>query len=547
MKPPGSDRGPALPGERSESGMSIAVVLMLGIVAMLMLQAGSAVILPMYRKATSSRLQDQMRASCETILDNTVEQLNLGGANRIAVDTGQAISVASSLLTNKSFSGTVQVSSIPCPSYSYLYDQFADVNNANSYVTEAGLSNGWRVVTATVKNGLGLQKSVRVILKPVYDTGTQKFTTTGTAITTTTSIVSSTTTTTGTPQPIFKFALYAGKGVSGSGNFTTASYRSSHQSWGYANMGGDVGTGAPIALSGNATIGGNLVTYNSGSGVSMSGNATVTGQIQADGTYSSSGNALVNNQMFTSSDTGTTDPTVGSVTTANQSGSINGSVAGSGATSGGNVNGVAQNYTTNNTPPAVPQVPSAPSGATNLGTLSLSGNKSTTISTPGAYVVNSLSMSGNASLNITAKGPVDIYIQGSGSNNGFTISGNGMVNSSGIPADVRIWYGGTGKVSISGNGDFVGTVFAPNAPISVTGNGNVKGAMIGSTISSSGNGTFYYDRDLGSGSGITWTPTITTTTTHVVTATTTTITAVTTTTTVDTAIQYMQVVSWTEY
>src|SRR6185437_10612385 len=100
----------------------------------------------------------------------------------------------------------------------------------------------------------------------------------------------------------------------------------------------------------------------------------------------------------------------------------------------------------------LPPVPSAPSTATNLGTVNLTGKQSLNISQPGDYVLNSLSMSGQSTINITADGPVNFYIQGSGSSNGISIAGQGITNSSGDPANFRIWYGGSGNVNLTGQG-----------------------------------------------------------------------------------------------
>jgi hypothetical protein len=75
----------------------------------------------------------------------------------------------------------------------------------------------------------------------------------------------------------------------------------------------------------------------------------------------------------------------------------------------------------------------------------------------------------------------------------ITISGQGILNSTLIPMDLQITYGGTGTISIKGQGASYAVVDAPNATLNVSGNGDFFGRLVGSTINYSGNGKFHFD------------------------------------------------------
>jgi hypothetical protein len=60
---------------------------------------------------------------------------------------------------------------------------------------------------------------------------------------------------------------------------------------------------------------------------------------------------------------------------------------------------------------------------------------------------------------------------------------------------MQINYGGTGTVQLSGNGVRYAVVDAPNAAITVSGNGDFYGAVLGHTITYSGNGKFHFDKN----------------------------------------------------
>ena len=135
--------------------------------------------------------------------------------------------------------------------------------------------------------------------------------------------------------------------------------------------------------------------------------------------------------------------------------------------------------------------------------VSLSGQSTLTLG-PGTYYMDSLSVSGQGSIVVSPAGSqVIIYITGTGSNGGFSISGNGISNvgAGATPANFQIIYNGTASSSIVGNGTTQAVVYAPNSNISVNGNGDIGGAIIGNTVNFVGNGKVHYDRNLSNNFG----------------------------------------------
>jgi hypothetical protein len=453
---------------RSEKGISLAAIVCLGVISMLWLAGTSAIILPIGGRVTKERAQDVARSSAEAALDWAVSQLSsTAGAAALspAVGATKTVSVPPSVLADQSFSGSITISrpSTGAPSYSYLYDAGIDPNKSSNI--QGGQS--WHVVTATVKNpGGNITRTVRVILKPEYITTTDTQTTYVTVA--------------GPSVPIFNNAMYAPGDISLNGNATTNSYNSTKDRSAKTMLnGGNVGTDKSIKGSG--------------------GNLTVNGELTVYG------------------ETTTTDSVV------NGSGNVSKSITADGSISSG-FSAQTKTAGVTNTPPQLPPVPSAPSNASSLGTLSLSGKntitlgngfyigtdgKKVTVSNGGNYAVNSISMSGQSQIIVdNSGGPVNVYVQGGGSSAGVSITGQGLSNPSGIPGNFRIWYGGTGEVKLSGQGTMTGVIYAPNAPVAVKGGAQLDGAVVGNTIDVVGNGTFLYDEALKKDSTLWWNPPI---------------------------------------
>lgn len=449
--------------QRSQSGFSLPTIVCLGVCVGLVLVSTAQLLNVTATKVTKERLTDIMRASAESGLDWAVQQLS-DESTRADVDTGSDIVIPSDYLhplPGSSLTGTVRVLNLLAPKTSYLYSDRLDPSVAANNIT--GGVGGWRVVTATVTNGVK-SKSVRVMLKPVYDTFTDTIisTTGGTALVN------------GNPTPLFVKSLFAKGAIAFHGA------PSSTDSWDSATGGTNPGT-FHTGTAGQGDVGSN--------------------------TSASIGNGTVNGEVVVTAGEGT-----GSVSVNNASNITGGtSTSGTGPTGSTILTGSAA------TPQVLPDAPSAPSNAVSLGPISLSGHSQLTLAA-GNYIVNSLSIAGQGQLNLPSTGIVNIYVQGSGT--GIQIGGNGITNPSGYPSNLRIWYSGSTQVQIGGNGVLKGVVYAPNANLQFNGNGTMYGAAVGNGVTVNGNSTFHYDEALGTSTQLTYIPQVVTTTTSTTTSTT---------------------------
>ncbi len=259
----------------------------------------------------------------------------------------------------------------------------------------------------------------------------------------------------------------SGNGTVDSFNSSFGSYGSSHQ-----NSGGNVGTDGNVTLSGNPVVYGTAASPFGGSGncstKSMTGYST-SGKAQA------TGGQVVLPQALTYPAPSAPNPTP-PTTTQNISGSC-GSIAG--CVSNGSKNVI-----------LAPGV---------YGNLSVSGGTTVNVS-GGTYNMNSLTLSGNSTLVVTSgTGAVVVNLAGksvSGGNTALDLSGGVMSNASGLASNLQFYYAGAQPIKLSGGAGSYAVVYAPNAPINVSGGAHFYGAMVGSTINSSGGTAFHYDGNL---------------------------------------------------
>jgi len=140
-------------------------------------------------------------------------------------------------------------------------------------------------------------------------------------------------------------------------------------------------------------------------------------------------------------------------------------------------------------------VPPGAYGNVNVGagsTITLTGGPS---NNPSIYTMNSITVAGGATVVITG-GAVVLNIAGVHQQNPISFSGNSIQNTTGIPSNFVINYGGTNNISLSGGSGAYAVINAPNANITFTGNSNFYGQAIGATITTTGSTNFYYDQSL---------------------------------------------------
>lgn len=132
--------------------------------------------------------------------------------------------------------------------------------------------------------------------------------------------------------------------------------------------------------------------------------------------------------------------------------------------------------------------------------ISLSGNQTLTILGDvtlilTATVGSALDVTGNASIIIPEGSSLTLYAEAD-----IKIAGKGLANGNNRPATCRVIgtnpNPGGQSVHVAGNGALKGTVYAPNADVHINGNGDVMGAVVGYSVTLTGNAAFHYDESL---------------------------------------------------
>jgi len=159
---------------------------------------------------------------------------------------------------------------------------------------------------------------------------------------------------------------------------------------------------------------------------------------------------------------------------------------------------VRQGSSSGGDPKAMPTMKPPGNYVKDLGAVKLSGKQTLTISQPGDYKITSLDMSGQSTIKITTTGKVNFYFEG-GSTGGTTsikLAGQGITNPTGQPGNFGMWVPGQGDISLTGQGDLRAVIYAPKSSVKMAGNGQLFGAVVAKDINVSGNGTFWYDKQL---------------------------------------------------
>jgi hypothetical protein len=139
-----------------------------------------------------------------------------------------------------------------------------------------------------------------------------------------------------------------------------------------------------------------------------------------------------------------------------------------------------------------------PSGA--YGNVNISGGATITLTggppnSPAIYTMNSITVAGGSAIVITG-GAVVLNIAGIHQQNPINLAGNSIQNTTGLPSNFVINYGGSNNISLSGGSQAYAVINAPNANITFSGNSNFYGQAIGATIATTGATNFYYDQSL---------------------------------------------------
>jgi len=113
-------------------------------------------------------------------------------------------------------------------------------------------------------------------------------------------------------------------------------------------------------------------------------------------------------------------------------------------------------------------------------------------------LVGDLTILGGGSILIEEDALATFYVTGE-----VKIGGNGIVNESAIPGQLRIYGTNTcTEIDIAGTPDFYGVVYAPEAEIVCSGNSDVYGSLVGNYIRLGGTTHIFWDQCLQDDSSI---------------------------------------------
>jgi Flp pilus assembly protein TadG len=109
---------------------------------------------------------------------------------------------------------------------------------------------------------------------------------------------------------------------------------------------------------------------------------------------------------------------------------------------------------------------------------------------PGTYYFNDMVLEGQATLNIS--GPTTIYMTGNLSRAGGVNVNNSTQNSSNLQIQMT-----GGQANVTSDGPFYGVIYAPNTDVVIDGSSEYFGAVVGKTLTITGDATGHYDESLG--------------------------------------------------
>ncbi len=121
------------------------------------------------------------------------------------------------------------------------------------------------------------------------------------------------------------------------------------------------------------------------------------------------------------------------------------------------------------------------------GDLTISGGNTATLA-DGAYCLHNITLSGGSTLRVN--GPVAINLTGQ-----LNTSGGSVSNTTYLPANLQIStsYTGNNGVTLSGGSSAYLTVYAPGTSVTLSGGSPLFGALLGKTLTVTGNSVIHYD------------------------------------------------------
>ncbi len=256
---------------------------------------------------------------------------------------------------------------------------------------------------------------------------------------------------------LFSFAAFGDSSVTLGGNGSTDSYNSSDGDYGGDNVGdnGDVGTNGDEE---------GAVTVN-GENAQVNGDASTGAQGTIEGEENISGSKTHDNNVELSAVSIPSD-----LTSLSDSGD--------------------KHLSNDDDSQAIS------AGDYQFSSIQISGGTLTLNGTVRIYLTDSHSLTISGGGSLVVNGQLELYTAGD-----CNVGGNGIVNDSGLPSNLVIYSahessGESNGFTLSGNSAFYGAVYAPNANLAVTGDGDIYGALVGKTVSVSGNGDIHYDEAL---------------------------------------------------
>ncbi len=132
--------------------------------------------------------------------------------------------------------------------------------------------------------------------------------------------------------------------------------------------------------------------------------------------------------------------------------------------------------------------------------IALNGSKTLTVLGDVTLVLtattgSALSVTGNAAIIVPVGSSLTVYVEGD-----CLLAGNGLGNGNIRPGTCQLWGTSTSaagqSIQVAGNGALKAVIYGPNADVKINGNGDIMGAVVGRTVTFTGNANFHYDESL---------------------------------------------------